>query len=343
MRRGYPRARMHNLLEPPELIRHFHEHPPEGFASIALDGVPAFSTKFDLTTTLEPRPWWIPKWRSRTCFIGTTVSEYALLPDGATQKILRVKHDYPFLIVKDLPTEATLVGEESLAYSRSVAEECERAGFVLVDGQALAYVPIDFGSIDEFLARLSHSRRKEIRRKLRSRAALEIEAIPTGDPRFRDDAFLDMLYELYRNVYDQSETHFDLLTPSFFRAVLQDAGVNGIVFVYRAGGVVIGYNLCVHANAMLIDKYVGFRYPESREHDLYTVSWFYNLEYALQHGFRTFVAGWTDPEIKRQLGARFTFTVHAVHVHNPILRSLLKPFKRFFESDRQWQDAHAHS
>ena len=331
---------MHNLLEPPNLIRHFREHPPEGFTALSLGDVPAFATKFDLTTTLEPdvrkRLRVLPKWRPKTCFIGTTVSEYALLPDDAANEIVRAKRDYPFLIVKDIPTEPVLVGDDSLAVSRRVAEECERAGFVLVDGQALAYVPIDFTSIDDYLGRLSKSRRKEMRRKLRSRETLDVEAIPTGDVRFLNDDFLATLYALYRNVYDQSETHFDLLTASFFRAVLQDAEVNGVVFVYRADGVVIGYNFCVCENGMLIDKYVGFRYPESREHDLYTVSWFHNLEYALQHGFRTYVAGWTDPEIKRQLGARFTFTIHAVHVRNPILRAMLKPFKRYFESDRQW-------
>ena len=332
---------MKNLLEPENLIRHFQEHPPEGFASIDLGGTPAFATKFDLTTTLEPavrkRLQWLPRWRPMTCFVGTTVSEYALFsPDSGTEELMSRKRDYPFFIIKDIPTEATLVGDDALADSRRVADTCRDAGFVLVDGQALAYVPIDFASTDEYLSRLSHARRKSLRRKLRSRASLEIEAIPTGDSRFGDESFLAALYALYRNVYDQSEIHFDLLTAEFFRAVLQDADVHGVVFVYHAGGNLIGFNFCVCENGMLIDKYVGFRYPEAREHDLYTVSWFHNLEYALERGFKTYVAGWTDPEVKRQLGARFTFTMHAVYVRNPILRALLKGFRRFFESDRQW-------
>jgi hypothetical protein len=334
---------LHNLLEPASLIRHFHDHPPEGFESVLLDGVPAFATKFDLSTTLEPavrrRLNALPKWRPLTCFIGTTVSEYALFrsdsrPDELMSMVSRLEREYPFVIIKDIPTEATLVGDDALAYSGSVADACRKAGFVLVDGQALAYVPIDFTSTDEYLSRLSHARRKGLRRKLRSRESLEIEAVPAGDSRFNDESLLATLYALYRNVYDQSEIHFDLLTAEFFRAVLQDADVNGIVFLYRASGVLIGFNLCVWQNAMLIDKYVGFRYPEARDYNLYTVSWFHNLEYALQRGFRTYVAGWTDPEVKRHLGAHFTFTMHAVYVRNPILRTLLKPFKRFFESDR---------
>ena len=92
---------------------------------------------------------------------------------------------------------------------------------------------------------------------------------------------------------------------------------------------------------MLIDKYVGFAYPEARHHDLYTISWFQNLAYALEQGFRYYVAGWTDPEIKRHLGARFTFTMHAVYVRNPVVRTVLRPLKPLFESDRRWYTAYA--
>ena len=112
------------------------------------------------------------------------------------------------------------------------------------------------------------------------------------------------------------------------------------MFVYRAKGELIGYNLCFVENGMLIDKYVGFAYPQARDHNLYAVSWFRNLDYALAHGLHCYVAGWTDPEIKRQLGARFTLTRHAVYVRNPLLRRLMAPFKRFFEADHRWQESH---
>jgi uncharacterized protein len=348
---------IHNLLEPRDLIRHFQEHPPEGFVSGGLEGLPGFSTRFDLLTTVEPAVrrrldtlplarWWQRLLRPATSFIGTTVTEYAPLPfDPAPEPLvrellLRLAPRAPFLIVKDLPTEAVLVGDAALAYSLRLADACRNTGFVLVEGQALAYVPIDFESTEQYLARLSHARRKNVRRKLKHRDALQVEAIATGDARFDDEDLLAALYALYSNVYAQSEIHFDRLTAPFFRAVLQDAAVHGIVFLYRAGGTLIGFNLCLCWNGMLIDKYVGFAYPEARDHDLYTVTWFHNLEYALEQGLRHYVAGWTDPEIKRQLGARFTFTTHAVFVRNPIVRALLKPFKRLFEADRAWQATH---
>jgi len=322
-----------------------------------MEGVPAFSTPFDLLTTMHPRVrrklealpfsrWWRRFFHPNTCFIGTTVTEYALLTGSTSPEILvrelltGVAPRYPFLIIKDIPTDATLVGDADYAYSRRLTDVCKETGFVLLGGQALAYVPMDFASTEEYLARQSRARRKDLRRKLKSTAQLEIETIPTGDRRFQDENLLAAFYALYLNVYRQSEIHFDLLTAVFFKTLLQDANNHGVVFVYRAEGKLIGYNICFVANDRLLDKYVGFLYPQARDYNLYVVSWFHNLDYALKHGLHCYVAGWTDPEIKRYLGARFTLTRHAVYVRNPLLRGILAPLKRFFETDQQWHASH---
>lgn len=312
---------------------------------------------FDLLTTMEPpvrkklgalpfARWWRPLLRPNTCFVGTTVSEYALLPSSTPPEIFvrellaGMARQYPFLIIKDIPIDAALVGDAACAYSRLMAEACRQAGFILVEGQALAYVPIDFTSTEEFLARLSRARRKDLRRKLKSTSQIQIEIIPTGDARFQDETLLATFYALYLNVYRQSEIHFDLLTTDFFKALLQDVGNHGVVFVYRAKDELIGYNICFIENDMLIDKYIGFVYPQARDYNLYAISWFHNLDYALAQGLRYYIAGWTDPEIKRYLGARFSLTQHAVYVRHPLLRKILAPFKRFFEADHQWHASH---
>lgn len=346
-----------NLLEPPGLLRAFLAHPPQDFAAfVTCIGVPAFRARFDLTTTadaatrrlLERLPLyarWRELLRPRTCFVGTTVSEYAPLPRGrdaaaAVDALLQAHAPaQPFLIVKDIPQDSPLLGAADNRYAADFAEACAAAGCVLLAGQALAYVPIDFADTDAFLARLSHARRRDIRRKLRARAGLEVEALPTGADCFRDPLVLQHYYALYLAVYRQSEVHFDLLTPAFFRAVLQDAGSGGIVFAYRHAGRLIGWNLCYAHGGALIDKYVGFAYPEARAHNLYAVSWMHNLEYARARGLRHYVAGWTDPEVKAALGARFTFTRHAVYARSRALRALLRRFAGRFESDRAWFEA----
>jgi len=348
-----------NLLEPPALIAHFLAHPPEGFSVLATrSGTPAFIAPFDLLTTADVAlrkrvaalplyRWWGRLLRPRTCFVGTTVSEYALFPCRAEAGALVAEwladhaRRRPFLIVKDIPQHSPLLDQASNAQAHAIAQACERAGFVLLEGQALAWVPIDFESRDDYLSRLSPGRRRDIRRKLRARAALDVEEIPAGAPAFGDLALRDEFYALYLEVYAQSEIHFDRLSRTFFDALLQDATSGGIVFVYRQAGRMIGWNLCFVVGEALVDKYVGFSYPAAREHNLYFVSWMHNLEYARQHELCCYIAGWTDPEIKAYLGARFTFTRHAVRPRSRLLRAILRRLSGHFESDRAWAEGKA--
>jgi predicted N-acyltransferase len=349
-----------NQLEPDGLLRHFRAHPPTGFQILdSTQGTPVFVAPFDLLTTAEEDVrrrvaglplyrFWSRLLRPRTCFVGTTVTEYAVFPDSAEPVALArsLKSEFgrrhTLLIVKDIPQDSPLLDARANSWSAEFARSAGKEGFVLLEGQALAWVPIDFASTDDYLALLSSSRRKNMRRKLRSREALDIEAVPTGSA-FDDPARVDEFYALYSQVYAQSEIHFDLLERDFFRAVLQDAQSEGIVFVYRHKGEMIGWNLCYEREGRLLDKYIGLAYPQAREHNLYVVSWMHNLEYARQRGLTHYVAGWTDPEVKVQLGARLSFTRHAVYVRNPLLRAVLRRFAGHFESDRLWQERHATS
>lgn len=339
-----------NQLEPQALQRQFLQHPPAGFLIQPLEyGVPAFEADFDLLTTAEPalrakvarlplQRLWQRLLRPRTSFVGSTVSEYAWLPRAADPAQLprqwraQLGRRRALMIVKDVPQRSPLLDDADNAWAQAFLDACERNGYVLLRGQALAWVPIDFASTDEYLARLSRGRRRNIRRKLRSRADLEIEVLPTG-PAFADAALRAHCYALYQEVYAQSEIHFDLLTASFFDALLTDAASGGQVFVYRHQGRIIGWNLCYVHEGRLLDKYIGLHYPDARDHNLYALSWIENLDYACRHGLTAYVAGWTDPEVKAQLGASFTYTWHAVYLRNPLLRAALRRLRPLFESD----------
>jgi predicted N-acyltransferase len=348
-----------NLLEPYSLVRAFLDYPPKLFSvtdvcrPVAV--VPGFCTPFDLLTTLDETAKQIltsiPFFHGRflkpeTLFVGTTVSEYLLYPPSINPARLvadlleDLEHrKLQLLILKDIPLKSPLLSDHENTVAAQLVDHCKDAGLQILAGQALAYVPIEFVSIDEYMRSLSYSRRKNLRRKLRSRRWVDVEEIPTGDPIFSKESFLRELFNLYLNVYQQSRIHFDRLTLPFFRCLLQEPSHNGTVFIYRRQKKIIGYNVCFIYNHNLVDKYVGFLYPDAREVNLYFLSWFYNLEYALKHRLKFYIAGWTDPEIKAFLGAQFTMTLHAVYLKNPLLRGLLKKLKRFFEPDQKWYGA----
>ncbi|MGH8079963.1 MAG: GNAT family N-acetyltransferase [Lysobacter sp.] len=338
-------------LEPDALVRDFLAHPPDGFsAQRTADGMPAFTAPFDVLTTADPellrriqgwpgqRIW--RRWLTlRTRFVGATNTEYLWLPPTEPATLARRLREHEgihcaLLIVKDVPTDSPLLTDAANAQAGAFAQACENEGFVLLEGQALAWVPIDFASTDDYLSRLSRSRRRNLRRKLRSREGLEVETLATGAAAFADEAVVDAFYALYLSVYAQSELHFDRLSRAYFHTLLNDADSGGVVFVYREQGRMIGWNLCYVFDGRLVDKYIGLAYPQALEHSLYTVSWFENLDYARHHGLSAYIAGWTDPQAKRALGAQFTFTRHAVYARNPLLRALLRRLAPWFESDR---------
>lgn len=346
-------------IEPENLVRCFLAHPPVGFAtSGTANGIASFETNFDLLTTLNPqlrrrlvhwplystwRHWLAP----RVSFVGTTVTEYAQLPTNVdafaliSDLLAQRSQRQRLLIIKDLPTASPLLGSDANNYAEAVKCACRASEFTIIAGQALAYVPLDFTNIADYLARRTTSRRKDLRRKLRARQQLEIAALPTGSDSFDDPAVIAEYYALYLNVFEQSELHFDMHTETFFRAVLTDALAGGIVFTYRHRGQLIGFNLCYVYGDKLVDKLIGLRYPAARDLNLYFVSWMRNLEYALAAGLKYYVAGWTDPQVKKDLGARFTWTEHAVYARNPLLRGTLRLLRRHFESDANWQREHA--
>lgn len=340
-------------LEPQALIDAFIQHPPQGFsAQLSSDGTPFFKTQFDLLTTLDKTALqrlqrlpgfalWRRFLRWPACFVGTTVSEYSPLPHGIhpqdyLQQIATLAPECRLTIIKDLPWQSPLLSARDNHEAFRLIEAAQKEGFISVAGQSLAYVPMHFGSLDEYFAGLSHSRRRNLRRKLRQRDQLRIEVLETGDRRLADEQWRAELYEAYLAVYQQSEIHFDKLSRPFFDALLMDATSGGRLFCYWHDDVLVGFNLCYLCNDMLIDKYIGFNYSLALKFNLYFVSWFVNLEYALEQGLRYYIAGWTDPEVKAQLGASFTLTRHLVWVRNPLLRAALRRMQHHFESDSQW-------
>lgn len=347
-----------NSLEPAGLIQHFIDHPPEGFEPVVSPvGQPGFFMRFDLLTTADaeaiqtmnnlPASGLLRKLLTwRTLFFGTTVSEYAPMVPGCDASSLLATmmevwaRQSRLLIIKDIPDQSPLLPESDRQTASALREACQQAGFTMIAGQALAYVPIDFDSTDDYLARLSSGRRKDIRRKLKARAELHVDILRTGSEKLQDASFLQALYDLYLEVYAQSEIHFDKLTAEFFRAILQDASLDGHLFLYYRQDRLIGFNLCFVHNDMLIDKYVGFRYPDARACNLYFISWMENLNFAIARRLSHYVAGWTDPEIKAYLGAKFTFTHHAVYPRNRVLRMILGKLSHHFEHDKTWFDAH---
>ena len=347
-----PGQSLRNALEPAALLECFLAHPPEGFRIIEGLPLPAFAAPFDLLTTADddfktrirglPGHGWWSRWLTlRAAFIGTTVSEYALLPAAADPDALARAlrqgpgRQYALTIFRTCrcarrccPRPTTRWPTRSSRPARSRASWCWTARrWPTCPSTSPTATPIWTACPG----------RAPLPEAQRSREQIAVRRVPTGEA-YADDARVDAYYALYEQVYAQSEIHFDRLTRPYFAALLRDGGSGGIVFEYRHAetGQMLGWNLCFDDGERLTDKYIGLSYPASREMNLYFVSWMVNLEYALERGLRHYIAGWTDPGVKALLGARFTATRHAVYVRNPLLRAVARRFSSRFTTDSQW-------
>lgn len=339
---------MLNQLEPSELIDLFVKFPPYDFkARKNKKGIILFETLFDILTTAEDflakrlrafenLPILKGFFKPPATFVGTTVSEYLVLPELDKNQFIDSIFDgwnTEYLIVKDIPKNSPLLSEEENAYSDNLVKLLEKRGFVILTGQALAYRFIDFTSIDEYLMKFSQKRRYDFRRKLKKRSQLRLEIEDSGN---FDNKRVVEYYSMYESVYNKSYVHFDKLTLDFFSELLKSKTLGAKIFSYyiKDTNELIGYKICFQGKDYLIDKYAGFKYPEALDFSVYFISWFDNLEYCINNKFKKFIIGWTNPEVKAYLGADFNFTLHAVYPRNPLIRRSLKYLSRFFESDK---------
>ena len=346
-----------NALEPASLVNAFMNNPPEGFVispSLRSEAIHAFFADLDLFTTLDddakkivdklrkfaPINFIIKKiFTPNVLFIGTTVSEYCCLPNNFnfndfTDKIRAVflSSKRQFLIIKDLPQNSPLLTEQENQTSAVLTNHLKNEGFIILTGQALAYLPINFSSLDEYLSKLSASKRKNFRRKMKDASELNLQELSSGDAFFTDE-MVAYFYELYLNMYNKSDIHFDKLTILFFRQILQKT-TNAKVFIYSHKSKIIGFNICYIVGDMLVDKYAGALYPESLDVALYFNNTFDNIKYCLKHDLKTYIMGWTEPKTKASLGCDFTYTTHAIYIKNPIIRYILSRFSSNFEGDK---------
>jgi hypothetical protein len=130
----------------------------------------------------------------RTLFWGTTVTEYLPLPShidslASVESMLTTwRRSSRLCVLKDIPNQSPLLTEAERIAAAELIEACKNTDFILIAGQALAYVPIDFENVEEYLSRLSSARRKK-----RARADIQIEMMNTGCERLNNAEFLNEL------------------------------------------------------------------------------------------------------------------------------------------------------
>jgi len=157
-------------------------------------------------------------------------------------------------------------------------------------------MPINFISLEEFLARLSRAARKDLRRKMR--VAPEVRVIRSRSI----SIFVERIYDLYLKTVERSPMAFGAHNRLFFEKICER--VPGAEYtLYFVGQQLAAFNLLVVKQEAMVDKNFCMDYELGRRYNLYVLSWLENIRTCLERGIPLYHAGQGVEKTKAHLGA----------------------------------------
>jgi predicted N-acyltransferase len=230
------------------------------------------------------------------------------------------KAGIPLTVMKDL------VAHDAHALQGAL----DRMGYAQLQSLPLAVLELP-PTADDYLARLSRATRKDVRRKLRKAAEVEIETVEDTHSIAADMQRLYRMTQLRSNLdYGDLEE----LPPGYFEALSEVPRGRLAVKLYRAGGKLMAFNLLFFNRDRVIDKFIGIDYELARDYDVYVLSWMENVREALSRKARYLQTGQTAYRRKIQLGSTLApCVVYFRHQSQPT-QALLRLLARWLAFDR---------
>jgi predicted N-acyltransferase len=298
-----------------------------------IGAAPAFITDYRLETTFEGPGRRIAE-QVRRLVPGVMTPRLACLGSPCTETATigfapdLPEHDRPVILatlIRAFEQEAarsgcvlTGVKDTDFAQADLWSRVATAAGYSAVPGQPIADLPIDFSTLDTYLAGLSSGARRDMRRKLRSRSGVRVEL------RSALGADLPRAMALYHQTLARASAQLEILTPAFFTEVTARMPGRAIFALYYVGDDLLAFNLLLEDGEVLLDKFFCMEAERGRAHNLYFLSWFYNLELCLARGLKRYCSGQANLGDKVRLGSRLTPATMYFRHRNGLLNGALR-------------------
>jgi predicted N-acyltransferase len=170
----------------------------------------------------------------------------------------------------------------------------KQAGFARAACLPLAVLELPYRDETEYLATLSPRLRSELRRKMRQASSVMTERRDSIDD-IHDE--IVSLFQETRSNRRADYGSFDDVGPGFFLEVMHSLKGRARVMLCRHGGELVSFNMfLVEANRVLA-KFIGMRYPQARDLNLYYFNWLLMVRYCIEQGIPLLQTGQTTYEI----------------------------------------------
>lgn len=301
--------------------------------------VPFFTMDFSFTTLvhgpLQKVIYWVRKFFKRFLkiklfFIGAPTTEYLYLGISKNENLGQLFDE----ILKKLNEFRrqqkinTLIAYNLTPEHKELADYFTKKGFTLMENFPNARIEINAHSANEYINGLGKSTRKDVRRKIRksySAATLHTELYDNMESNIAD------IYKLYLNNFNESDIHFEILTPKYFTNLCRN--MPGLIkcFVTKENNRIVAFNLCMVKNNFCIDKFLGLDYEVAYKYNLYYTTFYHNIDWCIANGIRFYQPGQGDYDAKIRLGAKLTPLSIYIKTTNTVLNLFLKAIIKLIE------------
>jgi hypothetical protein len=272
--------------------------------------LPLFETRFDLSAFVEGRlkkalkvaGRMIPSiFNPRLLCVGSLVGEWSEIgidphiDEGTLDTACKMAFGALNTLAVEL--ESDIVALFNFNHFSTLPDEVFNQ-FNLVQYRSCAWLPIDFNSLEEYLNRLSHGARKDLRRKMRIAPEVRVVRSSTISP------FLDRIYELYLETVARGPMALGLHSRLFFEKICERVpGAEYTLYFVREE--LVAFNLLVVKQDTMVDKFFCMDFELGRRYNLYVLSWIENVRTCIERKIPLYYAGQGAEKTKAHLGAMF--------------------------------------
>jgi len=212
--------------------------------------------------------------------------------------------------------------------NKFLAQALMRRNFIRLESLATTMIEIKAKSLEEYLASLSKNMRKDIKRKLRRSAE---QVVLRTEIRSNVDDIIDRIYNLYLNNFTDSDVHFEILTPEFFKNICRNMPGVAKFFITYDKDRIVAFNLCLIKNDLFIDKFIGFDKELAKKYHLYFTTFCHNFDWCIKNNIRYYQPGTTDYYPKMRLGAKLIPLYIYAKAFNPLLNTIVRLTAKWIE------------
>lgn len=174
-----------------------------------------------------------------------------------------------------------------------------RGGFTRLASMPATELRLAFSDFDDYLRqRVSHSSRKDLRRKFRAIADVPLTMEVVGDVA----SVVDEVHALYSQVLARSPLQFERLTKDFLLQLSARMRDRARFFLWRSEGRLVACSICLVHGDTISDEYLGLDYAVALEWHLYFITIRDVLSWAMANGLRLYRSTPLNYEPKLRLG-----------------------------------------